>query len=140
MMSIAIMADGKKTNGDQPVIWAKTRLGQCLIIVELIRSIRELIKLKRDPSVVRSFKVTIVYVSSDCSLQTPTIMTPTSSSSVSKVASPCYWRIRYVRLRLMPFTMLTELKEAEKFIPFSQRLLLSTLLLEIRLYTRSVKP
>jgi hypothetical protein len=56
MMSVALMSDvgssinkGKAKEGD-PVPWSRTRIGQSLIMLELIRCVKELTKTKKDPT------------------------------------------------------------------------------------------
>jgi hypothetical protein len=56
MVSVALMSDiggaiGKgKTKEGQPIPWGKTRLGQSLIILELVHCVKALTKDKKDPS------------------------------------------------------------------------------------------
>lgn len=54
MVSVALMSDvgtsiskGKAKEG-QPVPWSRTRIGQSLIMLELIRCVKELTKKKKD--------------------------------------------------------------------------------------------
>ena len=62
MVSVALMSDmggaigkGKAKEG-QPIAWGKIRVGQSLIMLELIRGIKDLIKDKKDPTSVRNLR------------------------------------------------------------------------------------
>lgn len=52
MIAVALMSDPhspSKSSRNQQLLWSRIRLGQSLILLELIVCIRELIKNKRDP-------------------------------------------------------------------------------------------
>lgn len=57
MMSIAVMLDASKSktkaDGDAVGPWSRLRVGQSLILVELIRCVREATKEKKEPNAVR---------------------------------------------------------------------------------------
>ncbi|KAF8518419.1 hypothetical protein BU17DRAFT_48729 [Hysterangium stoloniferum] len=113
MMAIALMSGVGKTgpsqaSGDQPISWAKLRVGQSLIALELIRRIRQLTKEKKDT------------------------LSPPDSSQVEALLFATGLDSR--------LAVLLEAKEKTGLVPLSQRILLSVLLLEIRLFTRSLKP
>ncbi|KAF8583270.1 hypothetical protein K439DRAFT_1349020 [Ramaria rubella] len=114
MVSVALMSDigsavgkGKAKEGHL-VPWAKLRIGQSLIMLELIRCVKALTNEKKDPT-----------------------SAPDSSQAQA------YRFVTGLEARL---SILLEAKEKGSLVPFSQRILLSSLFLEIRLFSRSLKP
>ncbi|HEV7736343.1 MAG TPA: hypothetical protein VGO47_03085 [Chlamydiales bacterium] len=65
MISIAVLSDASrnkaKTTGDADSPWARLRIGQSLILVELLRGIRQITKTKKDPNAVSFSKCCIFY-------------------------------------------------------------------------------
>ena len=69
MFSIALMSDagggagGKGKGKEDELRWGKTRLGQCVLTLELIAKVKELSKAKKDPaSVSRRYSATSTLV------------------------------------------------------------------------------
>ncbi|KAL5504188.1 hypothetical protein ACEPAH_8262 [Sanghuangporus vaninii] len=118
MVSVALMSDpggsglgkGKAKEGQTPM-WGKARLGQTLVLLELVKklkNIREEFHDKRDNAM-------------------------GLNGSIGKV-------IKFVTALEARLAILIEAKEQIALLPLSQRILFTSLFLEIRLLTRSLKP
>ncbi|KAG8934319.1 hypothetical protein FRC02_010176 [Tulasnella sp. 418] len=115
MMAVALMSNpgarlaeqGKTKEGNSTSPWAKPRLGQSMILVELIGHIRRLSEKKKDPAA------------------------QPDSSQASEV--------RFMTSLDLKLSVLMDAQEQSLLMPFSQRLLLTCLLYEMRMFTRSLK-
>ncbi|KAG8919843.1 hypothetical protein FRC01_001070 [Tulasnella sp. 417] len=113
MVAVALMSDpGKsflKGKGKDELVpsWGKPRLGQCVVILELIAHVQKLISEKKDP---------------------------TAPYENSKEPVVRFMGALEARLAIM-----MDAREAASLLPVSHRVLLTWLLSEMRLFTRSLK-
>ncbi|KDQ15355.1 hypothetical protein BOTBODRAFT_131132 [Botryobasidium botryosum FD-172 SS1] len=118
MMAVALMSDAgsgknkEKAEGGDVSIWSSARIGQCVILLELIGNVRRLVEQKATAAT-----------------------QPASEASQATIAMTAGF-MASLESRL---AILVDAKERTSLLPLSYRLLLTILFTEMRLYTRSSK-
>jgi hypothetical protein len=133
MMSVALMGGvgmqigkGKSIDGAAPT-WGNARIGQCVIVMELLFKLDQLTREKSNSLVVSNwFNCIFTLLDSGTLLwQTPASSRPTAVYFFNDLETK--------------LSILIDAREQTSLIPFSQRVLLITLFHRIRLFTLSPK-
>lgn len=149
MIAVALMSDPGnsfiKGKGKDELLpsWGKPRLGQCVVILELIAHVQKLISEKKDPTAVSFLALHKALSGSDPRVQ------PYENSKEPVVR---FMGALEARLAIMMDARVSPLaqsetilaiecyvQEASSLLPVSHRILLAWLLSEMRLFTRSLK-